>query len=413
MTLRGLRLSATAPQVVSVTIAILVTQAVGGIILARTLGPADRGVLAALVLWAATAADFAGAGTPGAVSFWAASGKPDAGLRHWRSALPWLIVAGLALFVAFVALSGERAVLPSFAIPLFMAAIVVQLVRQPVVQFQQGLGEMAWFNRLRAVAEIGPTFGYGLLAAFGLLTVISGGASILAFALIAAGGGVYLIKHRPASQRGGLPTSDNKRKFWSYSGRSWLSVVAIRTNRTIDLLVLTLIATSATQVGLYAVAVTSATVLAVVGGSLGLDLFPRVASTTSDRDAYPLIRRYLGVTAAFALLGAVVFYVLAGWLIPLIYGSEFSGSIGPARVLVFGAAALAVANVGGQALRGLGHPGRFAFAEIVGAIITVTGVLVVGAESLPSIAAAAVVGYIATLLLILVFLHFTSMRLDS
>lgn len=371
--------------------------------MARSLGPTDRGMLAALVLWGAIAADLASVGASSGVSYWAASGSPRTGLVYLRSALPLMALVSLGIYAAIVLSSGRLESLPVVGIGVMAVWAVGRLFHDPVLRFQQGFGEMTKFNALRAVGEIGPTIGYAGLALFGALTVATGAVSITAFMLVAGGIGAMFIRRVGPPDSPETPAATDRKDFWSYSFRSWLSILATRGNRSIDLFVLTLIAVSAADVGLYTVAATSALILGVLGGSLGLDLFPKVAAIREDGDARPILRRFIGVSAAFSLVAAVGFFIFADWLVPLIYGQEFTGSIGPARVLVFGAVAVSVSRVAGQGLSGLGYPGRVALAEVAGTGITLVGVLVAANRSLNMVAGAAVAGYVVTMILILTF----------
>ncbi|MFV1992066.1 MAG: lipopolysaccharide biosynthesis protein [Acidimicrobiales bacterium] len=403
MTVRNVNLAGSASQVVVVTAAILAAQAIGGIILARSLGPADRGILAALVLWAATASDIANVGTPNTVSYWAASGTPRHGLRILRRALPWMAAVSLVLYFAIVLVSGRWDELPLLGVLVMAAWAVGQLVHLPLQRYQQGSRNMSSFNGLRLIAELGPAIGYATFAAVGLLSVATGAVSITGMMFAALAAGFVLARRSPHTAESTSLLSEERRRFWSYSGRSWLSILAGRSNRTIDLLILTLLAVAAEDIGFYAVAVTSTGVIAVLGGSLGLDLFPKIAAIEEGGDGRPLLRKFIGVNAVFSLVAAVVFFVIADWLIPFVYSNDFAPAVGPARVLLFGVVAVSISQVAGQGLAGMGHPGQPAVAQVVGAVVTLVGVLSVGTRSLELVAIAASSGFVVTTILMLVF----------
>ncbi|MFV2069120.1 MAG: lipopolysaccharide biosynthesis protein [Pirellulales bacterium] len=403
MTVRNINLAGSASQVVAVTAAILAAQAIGGIILARSLGPADRGILAALVLWAATASDIAGVGTANTVSYWAASGTPRHGLRILRGALPWMAAASLVVYFAIVLASGRRDELPILGV-FFMAVWAVgQLAHLPLQRYQQGLRNMSSFNGLRVIAELGPAIGYATFAVVGLLSVTAGAVSITGMMFAALVAGFVLARRSPHTDESTPLEAEERKRFWSYSGRTWLSILAGRSNTTIDLLILTLLAVAIEDIGFYAVAMTSTGVIAVLSGSLGLDLFPKIAAIEEGGDGRPLLRKFIGVSAVFSLVAAVVFFVIADWLIPFVYGSDFAPAVGPARVLLFGVVAVSISRVAGQGLAGMGHPGRPAVAQFVGAAVTLVGVLSVATRSLELVAVAASAGFIVTTILMLAF----------
>lgn len=397
------KLSNSATQVVGTTAVILGTQAIGGIILARSLGPADRGLLAALSLWAATASDLAAVGSPSAVSYWAASTWPRNGLRILRPKLPWMAALSVGLFALFIAVSGRWDALPLIGVLAAGTWAAAQILYMPLQRFQQGLRNMPRFNGLRLIAEIGPTLGYILFALAGALTITTGFLSITAFVLAALGAALFLSRRVNVPRSPDPVTSDEHRRFWSYSGRSWLSILAGRSNGTIDLLMLTVLTVAAEDIGFYAVAITATSVIAVLGGSLGFDLFPRISAIGDDGDGRPLLRKFIGINALFSVSAAVVFFLVADWIIPLIYGDDFAGAIGPARILLIGVVATSISLVAGQGLAGMGYPGRQAIAQGVGAVVTLVGVLLAAGRSLEWVAGAAATGFVVTMVLMLWF----------
>lgn len=386
------------------TFAILVVQAIGGIILARELGPADRGLLAALVLWATLSSDIGSAGTPAGVSYWAASGSASSGLRYLRSGLPAMGVVAIASYTAIIAISGRSDELPMLAIVAMAAWIIGRLAYLPLQRLQQGLGNMSAFNGIRAISEMGSTLGYAAFAVAGLLTVSTGAVSIAAMLFVAGAIALLAMRRRLPPQRR-TPESGDRQSFWSYSARSWLQLLATRSNATVDLLVVSLLAATATDIGLYAVAAASTAVISALGGSLGLDLFPQVAGLESGDDPRGLLRRYLIVNVTFSTAAAGAFFIIADWLIPLVYGEAFRGAVGPARILLIGAVASSLAIAAGQGLSGMGRPGQVALAQLAGASVTVIGATVAISRSLEAVAVAATVGYVITAGLVMWFLH--------
>lgn len=396
-----------AGQVVGTTGVVLVTQAIGGIILARTLGPTNRGLLAALMLWAATATDLADLGVRHATAYWAAARDPRMALGLVRRPLPVLSATALAIYAGLVALSGRYDTIPMAAVVAAGCWALVQPAQLVLQRFQQGLQRMTAFNAMRLTAEAGPTIAYVAFALAGLLTVTTAAVAILTAVALAFAAGVALARRYLRSTDSGTPSSVERRSFWSYSLRSWLNVLAVRANHTVDLLILTLATVSAADIGTYSVAVTSTAVIATLVGSVGFELFPRVASGGSA-DMFPLIRRY--VTGAFgvATLLSALYWFTADWLVPFVYGDEFTAAVEPARILLVGAVAATIARVAGDALAALGHPGRQAFAQTTGAVTTVLMIAVLGVDTLTSVAAAASAGFTATAVLMVVLVLRTS-----
>jgi O-antigen/teichoic acid export membrane protein len=368
-------------------------------VLSRGLGPEGRGEVAAILLWGSTAFDIGGLGTPYAVAFYAAKrnpGSPDPGMAITRRAFPALAALSIALFAGFVVASGDTVGPDPLVLGAMVFWIVLFLAAEVMKRRAQGYGEMAIFNLAGLVSGAAPVLGIAALALFSALTVQS---TIFVYTLCLLAAAVYLARWDSA---GGSPRvvhieREVRKDFWKYSLWSMVSVLAVKGNRSFDLLLLSLAGVAA-DIGYYAVAASSALTVSIVGESLGLHLFQRVARDPGVRTQVSLVAQYSMATFGLSVAAGIVFWLLAPTLIPLVYGEDFSPAVTPARILIVGGVLVSASQLLGEVLKALGSPRLVAAAELAGAVVTLAGLLVFGVDALSTVAVVAVAGYAATTL---------------
>ncbi len=131
-----------------------------------------------------------------------------------------------------------------------------------------------------------------------------------------------------------------------------------------------------TQLGLYVVAATGASVSSPIGQGVALALFSHVRST-SEVEADAQTRRALTWTFASSVGVALLVAVTAPWLVPFFFGEDFRGSVLPLLLLLPGQVALDVANVHASRLEANGRPGAASIGLFSGAAFTVVGIIAV------------------------------------
>ena len=154
-----------------------------------------------------------------------------------------------------------------------------------------------------------------------------------------------------------------RRSFLHFSAAAQLASSLQYVNSRLDLLVLPFVA-SASTVGIYAVASTCAQFV----GFGGTASFLRHFSLGDQKRDVP------GLMLALLLAGCLI--VSAPWLLPAVFGSQFSASVGLCRVLALGG----VASFGMQAANGvlLAHrrPRAVTWAQGIGAAVFAVGIAV-------------------------------------
>jgi O-antigen/teichoic acid export membrane protein len=76
------------------------------------------------------------------------------------------------------------------------------------------------------------------------------------------------------------------------------------------------------------------------------------------------------------LVAALIVGLLAPWVIPLLFGSDFAGAVAPLLILLPGQVFMNLGNVQAARLEADGRPGAASWAFFTGAVVTVVGVLI-------------------------------------
>lgn len=96
-----------------------------------------------------------------------------------------------------------------------------------------------------------------------------------------------------------------------------------------------------TAVGLYSLGVSVVEKITLLPEAIGLVLFSRISNISEDEanNLTPLVCRW---SLLFSVVAGVILFVLADFLIPFVYGSEFQLSVKPLMILIPGIISLAI-----------------------------------------------------------------------
>jgi O-antigen/teichoic acid export membrane protein len=337
-------------------------------ILARALGPAGRGELAAIFAVLTVAPWIAELGVTAYLATAHAKRSHRLGVLL-GSSMPIILGAslvGVALAVPIAHLLGQgRHDVITF--------VEIGLYLLPVAVFTQSLygvvvGEERWgvviLSRLLStgIAAVGIV----VLSLVGELTVANAAIAYLVSAL--ASGLPFLV-----GLRGSRPWRFERAvasEGLAFGVRSWLSTIASNGNARLDQLMMAALVDS-TQLGLYALAVTLATASGGLIAAVANALLPRVAAGEAM-----LAARACRITMVLvAALGAAI-AIVSPFAVPLVFGSDFRGTV-PMLVVLLGASVFFVpGQVLGSAVLAAGDPGATARSQVVGLVITVPALIV-------------------------------------
>ncbi len=358
----------------SANLLIAISGTVAGIIAARLLGPSGRGELAAATAWAGILSVIATLGLPQAITFYTA--RSPARLGDIFSASLFLlaiqgcvIVAGGWMAATLILGQFQPAALP--AVQIYLFSVPFSLLVTYLSTMAQGLNRFGLFNGLR----VGSAAAYPLVMILGLLLGVHDAKSIVALMLgaqiIAAtiATVIFVARNRPTIRI-------RKTQIWEllrYGLKSYWGSLSWMANARLDQLIMSAFVDLG-QLGLYAVAVSYSTVLFPLSGAFAMVLFPRVAGEPG-KAAEKTIRRALRTNLIVSSAGALVLAIISPFLLPLLFGVEFNGAVMPSIILLVAIVILGFNYVLSDGLRGMGHPGTTSIAELVGAAITVIGLL--------------------------------------
>jgi O-antigen/teichoic acid export membrane protein len=339
---------------------------VTGPLQARALGPTGRGELAAIVVVPAFLAVLADLGLSTFTVRAVARGRPIREIVG--SVLP--LSAGLGLVVAVV----------GFFIATFVAAgrsqvflfVLVGCCLMPITLSLMILNGINWaqerwglWTLVRVVPPLGGFVVTVVLFVAGRLTVFSAAAATITLGLLATLPLLSVLRGT------GRPRWDVgvAREAISFGARSWLFSVSALANARLDQLMMTRLVPSS-ELGLYAVAVNVTVIQTAVRSAVISVIFPRVSGGEPA-----LIGRALRTTLALTAFIALGLAAVIGVILPWLFGTNFTGAIAMARLLLVAAVPQAGAEILASGLIGGGAPGSAARGQLLALAITIPGLL--------------------------------------
>ena len=334
-----------------------------GVVIARALGPTDRGHLAFILLLESVVRQIGGLGLPAATAFFIARNRAQEYGVVQAVRTPAILQAALLTLVQavllwiFVAGQPEQVWLAGLLTLALMPSI---LGMEYGLAILQGQGRFFAFNVLRAL----PVSGYGVIIALLFVTGKAGLISIVIAYLLPNAIFTCVLLYvglrgvRPTGRREDLPS---RRQIFSFGVRGYLGglspIEAFRLDQaTIGLFL------GAKALGLYVVALSFMNFPRLMAASVGAIAFPRVAQdNVSGRRT--MWRFTLFITGLMVIV-IVPLELTAGWLVPLFFGSDFEGAVPVMRILLIGAFFYSIRRVLADGAKGLGFPGLGSIAEL-------------------------------------------------
>jgi O-antigen/teichoic acid export membrane protein len=354
-------------------IAALVSLTIATLLVARNGGPAVVGVYALLRVLPSLLGVVISCGLPGAAAYFLAG--PYRGDRRLPFTLLGIALvgggAGAAIWVGAAPLLGAFLFrdLPLSLILLAGAAVFTRVVVATAKSCSQGSDDLPGANRVIFTEEFMFLPAFGLLWAAGLR-----GYTLVVAGLLLADTGTSLLAWSRLIKRGFFrdarpPALFLARRVVVYGLRAQIGGVITLMNLRLDFILLTVL-TGPAVLGVYAVASKFAELVKIFGMSLTYVLYPRFAKdgpVTAAARARKLMPKALVVTA----VGVAPLWLIAGFVIPAIYGSQFKPAILPAQIILLGLALDGLGGVVTGYLYGIGRPGLNSCAMAVGLGATV------------------------------------------
>lgn len=360
-----------------------------GVVVARALGPENRGVLALVFVLCAIATQVGSLGLPVSVTYWIAARNagPRELLRDLRRFRILQHAAILVTQVGLIFLILEPRSPAGFLWVGFLslAATASGLSQMYGLAVLQGLRRFGAFNALRLLN--GTLYMLGVVglwlvdqATLTSITIVVISASVVAAGLL----WLVVLKLLPAAAEDEQVTTDG---IVSFGVRSLAgSTPPIETFRLDQLLVGLVLSPAA--LGYFIVAQAFTNLTRFIGQSIGAVTYPRVAAADSASQLR-MIRQDFALGIAVA--GGVTLALIAALpeLLPFFFGSDFEPAILTAQILLVATFLASIRRILVEGTRGSGRPTWGACAELL-TLVAVPVVLVVSGYT-NSLAAVALV----------------------
>jgi O-antigen/teichoic acid export membrane protein len=350
---------------------IVVINIVTGILLARLLGPAHRGELAAAQAFPTMVSGIALIGLPQAVTYWI-SREPERSKQT--------VTASLLLFGPIVT---ATILLVYFLSPYALAAQSPEVVRDAriysLVVFGasfgsiymwvlQGLQRFKYWNLLRLFPGV-----VWLLAI--VIGYVTGNLSItflIVFALLFPLPSVFVLNAVLWKHLSGSIKLIRVRLFdlVKYGLPVTLTSIPQTLNLRLDQILMGAILDPGV-LGLYVVGVTWSGASSLLLGAIGSVVFPSMAMTRDIQEQQRIVRTTTRVSTLLALTVVVFQAIFTPVIFPLLFGSAYAPAVPSAIILVVAGGVAGLNALWKDILLGLGLPRMPMYAEIVGLVTTV------------------------------------------
>jgi O-antigen/teichoic acid export membrane protein len=354
----------------SYNVAAMVAAGLGGVIVARVLGPVMRGEYAATTAWAGVALTLGQVGQPAAVCFFAAR-EPDQARGYVATSRAIVLITGTVVLIAGILLApllgrGNAGLTAAYRIA--FATLIVAFPSSSYMFPLQARDLRAW----NTVRMLQPALTLAVLVALWRLRLLTLDSALLAIAvgvLVQFGWGY--ARCRSAGLAPGRRQASLTRPLLRYGTAQIVALTPAVLNIYLDQLVLSLTVPAA-ALGRYSIAVTCTLLPLPAVSAIGNVAFPRLASRrTVDSLAHQM--QWLGilVAACTAVAALIPLDLVAPWLIPHVFGPAYASVTALLWALTPAGILMACNQVTGDMLRGRKQPLVIARAEGLAVLFTV------------------------------------------
>jgi O-antigen/teichoic acid export membrane protein len=368
-------ISRTRPLLISFAVsgAIQVMNVASGTILARQLGPVGRGELAALILWPNILAALGSLGVAEALTYYLArAGHPPK--RLIESSLGLCLIQSLMLVtIGLVAVPRALAGYGPHVVSLtclYLAFIPLNLTAMYLMAALNGLHLYARYHWLRLVNIAVTVIGIAYLALTGRLTLDSAVTVYLLAWFLTAAGAALALRSRTSVRLDGA----RAKQLLSFGLKSHCGFLSSVLNEWLDKLLISVVLAPA-SLGLYMVAVTLTSVTGLVGSSVSIVALPLIAGMEDGDGRSEKARQLAIVTLVISVIITIPSFIFLPAVTEVAFGSQFSKSVGPARILLVAAVILSVNRVLTAILRAIGRPLDAGIGESIALVVTLIGMV--------------------------------------
>lgn len=308
-----------------------------GLLAARLLLPEGRGELAELMLWPGLIAELGCLALSDALLYRIASraGVPRVlfGTIAWLGIGLCLILIPIGMALIPWTMTGHDSDVKLAAYwytPLFFITYFASLF---VANMFQGALDLTTWNIVRATV---PTFYLLGIIALGLAIAPEApefaAANLAAMAISATLGIVLLIRR---GWFGLVPDKAEARTMLIYGAKSHASEILHSLRQKLDQVAVAALM-AATDLGLYAVALTVANGPLILVQTISNIAFPKISAQETHGGKVEVFGKYLRLALAMVIAINIVLWIANGWIIPLLFGKPFADAVLVADILLLG-----------------------------------------------------------------------------
>lgn len=366
--------------------------ALGGVIIARALGPSVRGDYAAVTAWFGILLIIGEAGQSAAVCYYVAR-DPQQARDYVATSRSMMVITGVAALVAAFAASpllarGNPVLLRAYQI--VIAGSVFTFLGTSYTFALQARAIESW-NKVRLSQPVLSTVATIVLWRLRLLSLTVAIDTVIATMVLQLGYAYYRCRRSDLAP--GTARRQLARPLARYGMTQLAAVTPTTVNLYLDRLLLSQLVSPA-DLGRYAVAASATLVPIPLVSAIGNVAFPRLAAqrlVTAQSHRLQLAAVLASAGAAAAILLPIA--VTAPWLVPLVFGPAFRGAVPLLWILTPGGIFLACNQVASDLLRGRNRPGFVAISEGLAVVFTVA--LLIALLPLVGVASAAIASTVA------------------
>ncbi|MEP7060183.1 MAG: oligosaccharide flippase family protein, partial [Actinomycetota bacterium] len=323
-------------------------------------------------------------------------------------------VSGSVGILAWIAISPlvRHVFLPNLSLGLVALAgitVATQVLESTSKACSQGFPDLPGANRVILLEELAfiPAFFVFHLSGMGVFLAIVLG--LAAGDLITLSSAWIRLARKGFFRNTGKPTMALVRQVLGFGVRAQVSSIILLLNARLDFAIVGAIVGPA-SLGVYATASRFAELLRLPSLAINYVLYPQFAHGDPG-ESLSTARGWIRKVGWIPLVSIVPLGLLARWLLPLFYGSQFRGAVAPSWVLLAGLSGSTIGAIISAFLYGVGRPGLNSLALGGGLVMTVIlDVTLIPRYGVMGAAIASAVAYTTTTIVLILCLRWVAAR---
>ena len=343
----------------------------GSIILARWLGPSQRGVFAAIILIPTILQYFVNFGLSSATIYFTAQPNSDKNAIWSNLILIGFIQSVIGILVGYFIIT---LYLQKYGLEiirhgnLYLFTIPLGLIGMYATYILQGASYFSITNLLKCIVPSGYCIGIIWLRFKQILTIenLVYVQLLIQFSYLIIA--VFLLHRILLNQFVFKIEYKSVRQMLKYSVKVWFGDISQLANSRIDQFLIGGFLSSR-DLGIYTVAVSVARFTSIFADAITAILLPLIAGKNSFQEKVKEMLNFFKNYWIFSVVFHLIFALSLPTIIPLVFGNAYSESIIISQILVVGNLFVNAKVVLGGGIMGMGFPAIMSYVEFIGMII--------------------------------------------